>query len=78
MTLRVPIGKARFLTLVNVFAPTMAYSDEDKDAFYRLLSKTIKRIPASDELILCLEMLMLELERTTLPSREISNCVSVL
>ena len=51
MTLRVPIGKERFLTLVNVYAPTMAYSDEDKDAFYRLLSTTIDRVPAADKLI---------------------------
>ena len=51
MTLRIPIGKDRFLTLVNVYAPTMTYPDEDKDAFYRLLSTTIDRVPTADKLI---------------------------
>ena len=46
MTLRIPIGKERFLTLINVYAPTMAYSVQDKDAIYRLLSTTIDKIPA--------------------------------
>ena len=29
MTFRMPIGKERFLTLINVYAPTMTYTDED-------------------------------------------------
>ena len=51
MTLRLPIGKERFLTLINVYAPTMTYPDEDKEAFYRLLSTTIDKVPTADKLI---------------------------
>ena len=51
MTFRMPIGKERFLTLINVYAPTMTYPDEDKDAFYRLLTTTIDKVPTADKLI---------------------------
>ena len=52
MTLRLPIGKERFLTLINVYAPTMTYPDEDKEAFYRLLSTTVDKVPTEDKLIM--------------------------
>ena len=52
ITLRIPIGKACFLTVVNVYAPTMSYSNEDKDAFYRLLTNTVDKISSADKLLL--------------------------
>ena len=35
MSMRVPIEKGRYLTLVNVYAPTMTYSVEEKEIFYQ-------------------------------------------
>ena len=51
MTLRLPIGQDRFMTIVNVYAPTMTYSDEDKECFYQRLTEVVNAVPAADKLL---------------------------
>jgi hypothetical protein len=52
MTLRVPIENNRHLTLINVYAPTMTYTDEEKEAHYQQLSTLVEEVPDSDKLII--------------------------
>ena len=37
--LRIPLAKDRYLSMINVYAPTMTYTNEEKEAFIRCLPK---------------------------------------
>ena len=52
MTLRVRMAPNRYITLVNVYAPTMTYPEEEKEAFYSQLRTLITNVPEADKLIL--------------------------
>ena len=52
MQLRVPVGNDRFLSLINVYAPTMAYSDEAKESFYQDLAKIVDNVSEADKLLI--------------------------
>ena len=51
MTLRICLRPNRFVTLVNVYAPTMTYPDEEKEAFYAQLRGILAGVPHGDRLI---------------------------
>ena len=50
--LRAPIGDDRYLTIINVYAPTMMYSDEEKEAFYEKLAEAVDKVPREDKLLI--------------------------
>ena len=52
MTMRLPLQKKTYVTLISAYAPTMSYSEEQKEAFYEELANTVKSAPSSDRLIL--------------------------
>ena len=52
MSLRIPLQKKGFVTIVSVYAPTMMNPDEKKEEFYSALRETIKNVPISDKLII--------------------------
>ena len=52
MTMRMPLDKKCFLTIVSVYAPTLTNTDENKERFYNNLRETIKNVPTSDKLII--------------------------
>ena len=52
MTLRLPLAKDRFATLVSVYAPTLESSDDVKDRIYDTLYSTFRRISQDDKIIL--------------------------
>ena len=52
MTMRIPLAAHTNLTLISVYAPTMAYSDEEKEQFYLQLSNIIRAVPQSDKLLI--------------------------
>ena len=52
MTVRLPLTKKRCATLISVYAPTMQYSDEDKEKFYSELRAAIDAVPNADKLII--------------------------
>ncbi len=52
MTLGLPLGKKRYLSQVNVYAPTMYYNDEDKEAFYHQLTEVLQKVPKEDKLFI--------------------------
>ena len=52
ISVRIPIGHGRHLTLVNVYAPTMAYTDTEKEAFCKELGGIVSRVPQQDKLII--------------------------
>ena len=52
MVLRLPLAKKRHATLISVYAPTMMYTDDEKDQFYATLSECIDETPPTDQIIL--------------------------
>ncbi|XP_076054453.1 uncharacterized protein LOC143033134 [Oratosquilla oratoria] len=49
---RIPITNSRYVTLVNVYAPTVDSDDEIKDRFYAQLIDIIQAIPREEKIIL--------------------------
>ena len=49
---RIPIANSRFVTLVNVYAPTLDANEDMKDHFYEQLHSTIQAVPREDKIIL--------------------------
>ena len=52
MTMRLPLSKDNFATIISVYAPTMANPDEYKEAFYNQLATVLSGIPRTDKLLL--------------------------
>ena len=52
LTLRIPLASNTHLTVISAYAPTMVYAEEEKEAFYELLSNTLHATPVSDKLLL--------------------------
>ncbi|KAK2186703.1 hypothetical protein NP493_193g01005 [Ridgeia piscesae] len=52
MTMRQPLSKDNFATIISVYAPTMTNPDENKDAFYNQLASVLSGIPHTDKLLL--------------------------
>ena len=52
MTLRLPLVKDRFLTIVSVYAPTLTSDDVGTNSFYDQLHDLLVKIPSDDKLIL--------------------------
>ncbi|KAK2186304.1 hypothetical protein NP493_206g01018 [Ridgeia piscesae] len=51
MTMRLPLSKDNFATIVSVYAPTMTNPDENKEAFYNRLASVFSGIPRTDKLL---------------------------
>jgi len=54
MTMRLPLKKNAFATIVSVYAPTMTNSEETKEAFNSQLRNVLSKICRKDKLILTL------------------------
>ena len=52
MTMRLPLSKDNFATIISVYAPTMTNPDENKGAFYNQLANVLSGIPSTDKLLL--------------------------
>ena len=52
MTMRLPLSKDNFATIISVYAPTMTNADENKEAFYNQLASVLSGIPRTDKLLL--------------------------
>ena len=52
MTVRLPLPKKRFATLISAYAPTMTNPDDVKESFYEDLKDAIKAVPKADKLII--------------------------
>ena len=52
MTMRLNIGQSRYVSIVNVYAPTMTYPEEEREAFYQQLREVLAGVPAADKLII--------------------------
>ena len=53
MTMRLPLCKDNFATIIRVYAPTMTNPDEKKkEAFYNQLASVLSGIPLTDKLLL--------------------------
>ena len=51
MTMRLPLSKDSFATIISVYAPTMTNPDENK-AFYNQLASVLSGLPHTDKLLL--------------------------
>ncbi|KAJ4935851.1 hypothetical protein JOQ06_017378, partial [Pogonophryne albipinna] len=52
MSLRIPLVKNRFATLLSAYAPTLPSESEAKDSFYQSLDEALRRIPKNDKMFL--------------------------
>lgn len=52
ITMRLPLIKDNYATIITVYAPTMTNPDENKEAFYNQLSATLRQIPHRDKILL--------------------------
>ncbi|KAK2183061.1 hypothetical protein NP493_325g02047 [Ridgeia piscesae] len=52
MTMRLPLSKANFATIISVYAPTLTNPDDNKEAFYNQLASVLSGIPRTDKLLL--------------------------
>ena len=52
MTMRLPLSKDNFATIISVYAPTMTNPDENKQAFYNQLASVLSGIARTDKLLL--------------------------
>ena len=52
MTMRIPLICNSHLTLISAYAPTMTYSDAEKEKFYLELSNTLDSVPKNDKLLI--------------------------
>ena len=52
MSLRVPLPRGRYLSLICAYAPTLVADESDKDSFYTLLHQVVNKVDKRDKLIL--------------------------
>ena len=52
MTMRLPLSKDNFATIISVYAPTIINPDENKKAFYNQLASVLSGTPCADKLLL--------------------------
>lgn len=52
ITLRIPLAKRRYATLISAYDPTPPSNNEDKYRFYQALDDTLNYIPRNDKAIL--------------------------
>ena len=52
MTMRLPLSKDNFATIISVYTPIMTNPDENKEAFYNQLASVLSGIPRTDKLLL--------------------------
>ena len=52
MTVRIRLSRRQSATLVSTYAPTMTYTDEEKNKYYTDLSRVLQKIPQHDRLFL--------------------------
>ena len=52
MTVRLPLLKKRFVTIISVYAPTMTNTDDKIEKFYADLESILQDVPKSDKLVL--------------------------
>ena len=52
MTMRLPLSKDNFATIISVYASTMTNPDENKEAFYSQLASVLSGIHRTDKLLL--------------------------
>ena len=52
MHLRIPLAKDKYLSMINVYALTMTYANEEKEAFYQVLASVVDHINLVDKLLI--------------------------
>jgi len=51
MTLRMPLTKRRYMTILSAYAPTLPSDESSKDRFYDILRSTLRSVPRSDKIV---------------------------
>ena len=52
ISMRLPLNKNHYVTIVSAYAPTMTNPEEKKEEFYNKLRETVKNISTTDKLII--------------------------
>jgi len=51
MTLRIPLAKNRYMTVLSAYAPTLPLDESSKDRFYDTLRTSLPSIPCQDKIV---------------------------
>jgi len=57
MSMRLKLQEDRHATVISTYAPTMPYSNEEKEAFYKQLSQIVLFPPANAKIVLLSDFL---------------------
>ena len=49
MTLRIPLAKCRYMTIIGAYAPTLPTEDSVKDQFYAALHSALSAVPRQSD-----------------------------
>ena len=52
MTMRIHLANSRHMTVMSVYAPAVTHSDDAKEEFYEILSRTVSSIPPGDKIMI--------------------------
>ena len=52
VTLRIPLIRGEYATIISGYAPTLCSDEEDKDLYYESLNETLRHVLRSYKLIL--------------------------
>ena len=50
MSVRVPLARSKYMTIIATYAPTLQAEEEVKEEFYCALTQLIQRVPSEDKL----------------------------
>ena len=50
--LRITLAKDKYLSMINVYAPTMTYANEEKEVFYQVLASVVDHVNVVDKLLI--------------------------
>jgi len=52
ITMRLPLKRNAYATIISAYAPTMTNPEENKEEFYNTLRETVKEVPSTDKLLI--------------------------
>ena len=52
MTMRIRLANGRHMTVMSVYAPAVTHSDDAREEFYEILSRTVSSIPPGDKIVI--------------------------
>ena len=52
MPMRIRLANGHHMTVMSIYAPAVTYSDDAREEFYEILSRTVSSIPPGDKIMI--------------------------